>query len=138
MPEPLTTYIANADQKWELCYNAFDMAGYWLDKATYSSTWTNALGYVRVAALYLRGGAGDLADVIDSLRYWIQHSLIYIDDNLGGELTMLKIIDAMASSTSDELETFICMEDAFRATLWDKPFNYEWYAGMVRHFKSWL
>jgi hypothetical protein len=53
------------------------------------------------------------------------------------ELTMLKIIDAMVSSTSDELETFICIEDAFRASIWNKPFNYEWYAGMVRAFKSW-
>jgi hypothetical protein len=72
----------------------------------------------------------DDCSLLESL-YWARN------DSLPSTPTMLQIINAMISSNPDELETFICIEDAFRASLWDKPFNYEWYAGMVRAFKSW-
>lgn len=53
------------------------------------------------------------------------------------ELSMLKILAAMAIASPDELETFIALVDAYRAAMWNRPFREEYFATYVRFFKQW-
>lgn len=53
------------------------------------------------------------------------------------QLTMLKLIAAMSVAMPNEIMTFICLTDAYHAALWDRPYNPEYFATMVRAFKSW-
>lgn len=50
------------------------------------------------------------------------------------EVTMDSILLAMLSAAPDELKKFIGLVDAFRASLWNKPFNVEFYAALTRGF----
>lgn len=74
---------------------------------------------------------------------YIQHSINifeYIDPYIPTttyELTMLKLIAIMSIAKPAEIMTFICLTDAYHASLWDRPYNPEYFATMVRAFKSW-
>jgi hypothetical protein len=56
----------------------------------------------------------------------------YFLTNHIGKIDMLSLIAAMSIPTTEEMKTFICLEDAFRAAIWDKPYNPEYYALMVK------
>jgi len=74
--------------------------------------------------------ANDQSELMESLYWGGQVPPSYV-------LTMLKLIAVMSVAMPDEIMTFICLEDAYRAALWDRPYNPEYFATMVRAFKSW-
>lgn len=50
-------------------------------------------------------------------------------------LTMGDVIDVMLSADFDELQFFIGIVDAYRMSLWNKPFNSELFAALARGFE---
>ncbi|MCJ7828828.1 MAG: hypothetical protein MUP81_03690 [Dehalococcoidia bacterium] len=61
----------------------------------------------------------------------------YLNNYVGGGVTMLDILAVMSVATAEELKAFIAVTDAYRAALWDMPYDSEYYALFVRYFKSW-
>jgi len=52
----------------------------------------------------------------------------------GAEVTMDTILSAMITADFDELQQFIGIVDAYRVSLWNEPFNAEFYAALARGF----
>ncbi len=52
----------------------------------------------------------------------------------GASVDMAAIINAMLAATPEEVTYFIGVADAFRQSIWDKPFNKEFYAALARGF----
>jgi len=75
------------------------------------------------------------------IKYYLIWCLDYINDNAfngePGDVDMSAIINAMLAATFDELTKFMGISDAYRAAVWDAPFNEEFYAALARGFKAW-
>ncbi len=77
--------------------------------------------------------APDQSSLYESV-YWA-----YKDVPNGGEyeLTLNKMLGAYISADELERRNHLLLTDAFRATMFDKPFDKEYHAFWVRTFKSW-
>jgi len=53
------------------------------------------------------------------------------------ELTMDDIIQTMLVADPNQVEYFIGLVDAYRVSIWDRPFNQEFFAALSRGFKLW-
>lgn len=74
---------------------------------------------------------------IGSYRIRIINTLQWINDNWptdGAEITMDDILSALVTATRPEFEYFTGITDGYRAALWEKPFNSEFYAALARGF----
>lgn len=58
----------------------------------------------------------------------------FITEAPGGEVNMDSILSAMIAADFDELLKFIGIVDAYRVSLWNEPFNAEFYAALARGF----
>ncbi len=58
----------------------------------------------------------------------------FIDEAPESEVTMALILSAMITADFTELQTFIGLVDAYRVSLWNEPFNAEYYAALARGF----
>lgn len=54
-----------------------------------------------------------------------------------GEVTMSSIMLAMLQADPDEVLRFIGLVDAFRNSVWARPFNQELYAALSKGFQQW-
>ena len=55
----------------------------------------------------------------------------------GGEVDMASILTALLAATPDEIAQFIGIVDAFRVSIWNRPYNEEFYAALARGFTQW-
>jgi len=76
--------------------------------------------------------------------YWTPYSTYggvlayYLDYCTGGnDLTMSSILLAMLTATQPELMSFVGITDAYRQSIWNQPFNQEYYAALARGFTKW-
>jgi hypothetical protein len=53
-----------------------------------------------------------------------------------GEVTMEKMLAAMLEAETDEISYFVGLVDAYRQSVWNKPFNAEFYAALARGFEG--
>lgn len=53
------------------------------------------------------------------------------------ELTMTKLINCMFTASFEELRSFVGLVDAYRQSLWNKPFDVELWAAIARGFEQW-
>jgi len=53
---------------------------------------------------------------------------------IGGEVTMDSLLSAMVTATDPQLMNFIGLVDAYRQSLWNKPFNAELFAALAKGF----
>lgn len=62
---------------------------------------------------------------------WLQYQI----DQMGpADIDMGMLLLAMLSAESDQIRTFIGIVDAYRLSVWNKPFNAEYYAAIARGF----
>lgn len=54
-----------------------------------------------------------------------------------GEIDMMMIINTMLEATPDEIFFFTGIEDAYRQSLWDKPYDVNFFAGLAKRFEQW-
>lgn len=55
----------------------------------------------------------------------------------GGALDMATLLNTMLAAEFEELTKFIGIEDAYRAAIWDQPFNAQFYAALAQGFRQW-
>ena len=53
------------------------------------------------------------------------------------EVNMASIINAMLTADPEQVKYFVGLVDAYRQSLWNKPFNSEFYAALARGFEQW-
>lgn len=62
----------------------------------------------------------------------------HVNENMGGgEVDMSAILTAMLAATPDEIEQFVGIVDAFKVSIWNRPYNEEFYAALARGFAQW-
>lgn len=61
----------------------------------------------------------------------------YLHDNIGGDVDMDAILNAMMAATPEEITKFMGITQAFKVAVWEAPFNEEFYAALARGFKVW-
>ncbi len=54
------------------------------------------------------------------------------------DLTMADIIATMLIAAPDDVKWIVGIIDAYRQSIWDKPFNREFYAALARGFEQWV
>lgn len=121
-----------------------DLAG--LDSQLYSAGTKLKAGDTSGAGQNLQNAAGKVWDLKYSLS-WSSDSVI-ISTREGFQLvqsnwpepsavTMASILSAMYEATNTELLHFVGLVDAYRQSLWNKPFNQEFWAAIARGFEQW-
>ena len=63
-----------------------------------------------------------------------------LEAGIGGdeyELTMSDMINTMLTATPDEVQYMVGINDAYRQSIWDRPYNNEFFAALARGFESW-
>jgi len=58
-------------------------------------------------------------------------------DGMADGISMEKILLAMLSANPAEIEYFVGLVDAYRQSLWNKPFNVTLFAEYARAFEQW-
>lgn len=78
------------------------------------------------------GATKTLPDALDRAKAC---PFITIDDI--PPIDMSAIINAMLTATPPEIEYFIGLADAFRQSIWNRPYNHEFFAALARGFEQW-
>lgn len=52
-------------------------------------------------------------------------------------ITMDSILAAMVAATPEQVTYFVGLADAYRQSIWNKPFNSEFFAALARGFQEW-
>ena len=74
----------------------------------------------------------------ESPSYAVSYCLDWLYDNIGpAEITMAAILNAMLIASPYEVNYFVGLVDAYRQSIWNKPFNKEFYAALARGFMEW-
>ncbi|GAI97961.1 unnamed protein product, partial [marine sediment metagenome] len=60
-----------------------------------------------------------------------------IDEAPAYDLTLDAILTIMLTATNPQIQYFIGLVDAYRQSLWNKPFNQEYFAALARGFAEW-
>jgi len=58
-------------------------------------------------------------------------------EGAGGDVTMRSILDAMFTADGYELMQFVGLVDAYRQSIWNKPFDADLWAAYARGFEGW-
>lgn len=122
--------------------NLAQVASYLSSMMTYAEAgnWLYAFSMAKWAIVYLKNchnvNLNMLASAPDQNRFF---ESIYWAGQSGAayELTMSDILTTMLSATPAEVQTFIGIADAFRQSIWNRPFNREYYAALARGFEIW-
>ncbi len=87
-----------------------------------------------------------IANLEDCCKYllWGSRSLntparipYYLRNCVGGDIDMDAILSAMVVADGGQLQYFIGIVDAYRQSIWNKPFNEEFFAALARGFEQW-
>lgn len=108
----------------------------WLLNAFPNAAWSYNWRYRVVYAL---------ANLQDSVQYLIYANawrvgafrvpLAFTYCNGDVDITLDDILTAMVSATPEQLTYFVGIVDAYRLSVWNKPFNAEFYAALARGFQ---
>ncbi len=100
-----------------------------------------------VAGLWLQDAGNNISDIrlpfvqlTDSFLWQARMGFIAIRDNWpaeGGAVDMAAIINAMLLANPNEVTYFVGLTDAFRQSIWNQPYNKEFYAALARGFEQW-
>ena len=105
-----------------------------------ATTWTQLRSFVWSACNHLRLLANAHAQCPSSSVFDSSHYAAVWYAAQGGippSITMDDILNAMLSSSFDNLQQFIGIVDAYRVALWNAPFNADFYAALARGFQQW-
>ena len=74
----------------------------------------------------------DTSNFYESI-YWANK-----DASADYELTLFKMVNAMLDGLPPEIELFVGITDAYRQSIWNRPFNQQLFANLARSFETWL
>jgi len=58
-------------------------------------------------------------------------------DSLGGGLTMDAILSTMLSANPEQVNYFVGLVDAYRQSIWNRPFDKDFYSALAKGFMIW-
>jgi len=96
-----------------------------------------AIGYMLTALDYLQDSLNNLPDYSapNYLSATLTESIYWANTDVSAPpLDMDAILSAMITADLSQFQKFIGIEDAYRMSLWNKPFNIEFYAALARGF----
>lgn len=78
------------------------------------------------------GSSFSLLDALDRDR-----ACPFITEAPPYELTMADILSTMLSADPTQVEYFVGLVDAYRQSIWNRPFNQEFFAALAQGFMEW-
>jgi len=133
--------IDEIDDDCNRCYNAtntsddfFDdwvMTQYWIETHVYEclTDVKNAMTYTNNAIRYLISYSPIYTPKY-TIPYWMQHFG-------GGEITIVDLIAAYIDAEDDHRSAWQLLTDAYKASMYDKPFDLEYHKTWVQRFMQW-
>jgi len=61
----------------------------------------------------------------------------YLENCIGGEFDMDTLLSTMLQAEPDQVQYFVGLVDAYRQSIWNQPFNEEFFAALARGFEQW-
>lgn len=124
-----TIYAAfdNWRTKTDEASSSLGMAAYYLGIRNYAQS-----------AIHLQEAADDfysMRSYMYSLGVALHDSFDWMEDNWAGLIYMEDIIDAMSAANHIEIRYFVGIVDAYRQSIWNKPFEQEFFAALARAFE---
>lgn len=131
----------------EVDYNLSEIYYAWvqtyIDAANNEATgedWEQSIRYCTTAIVWLRNTVRNLGDYF-TLGVEQSHLMasIYYASKVpeAPSISLSSIIMAMYEATPTEITSFIGLVDAFRQSIWNRPFNREYFAELARGFEAW-
>ena len=107
-----------------------------------SDAWTHwGVGDDHEAIQDILYAISDVAVAASSFGGWSPYDwegcIHYYLDNCIGAVDMAAILAAMLEAEPDEVEYFVGLVDAYRQSIWNRPFNKQFYAALARGFMVW-
>jgi len=137
------TSYAWAVQSYEAILSANDYIIWYYDQAQIANTGDN----YKLAIQYLIGARNYF---LNCHRYASLYRFFYnpewgalalLDmvraEGNGAEVTMSAVLSAMLTADPDEVQQFVGITDAFMQSIWNRPYNREFYAALGRGFMEW-
>ncbi len=135
--------FAQLKNTWDDMYDDFDeFNSYYALSATYKNEgdWARAITFANLATRAIRNALFHLLD-----GYYRETDQSYFLESMywsaqGGEtyeLSFTKMLDAMLSAAPAEIDEWMAITEAFKTSVWDKPFLEITYAKLVEQFKEW-
>lgn len=143
MPAPLQDCIDEIDVRWDAVRSRLDSIGYWFGKlgdSILAENWSNAHSNCNTLHIHTDFLAEQMGDGIFSVRYWHNAALQYVNDYVpwsAGDLTMDALLSTMLSANPNQVMYFIGLLDAYRQSVWNRPFNREFFTGLAKGFQQW-
>lgn len=78
---------------------------------------------------------GYIRDYHDNIYKWFLDN--WPDEPAPPEVTMDAILSAMLSADPAQVEYFVGLVDAYRQSIWNRPFNKDFFAALGRGFMQW-
>ncbi|GAH62913.1 unnamed protein product [marine sediment metagenome] len=132
----LDYWFAEVKENWYGLRIGFHWLGYNISEQDWASAETTCYS-LRDYAIAMQS---DMGETTNSVRYYTGACLQYINDNWPEKvdpLTMESLINVMLLADPSEVEYFIGIVDAYRQSVWNKPFNQEFFAALARGFEEW-
>lgn len=137
-------YLDYIDQYYGFAYTYYGLAkdDIWLAFQKYH-IWSdhNVLGALIDGCMHLYTAVGALCMKSEPIggRARIPHFLRFytIDEAPDFDLTMDDLINAMLLADPYQVEYFVGLVDAYRQSIWNRPFNQEFFAALARGFEQW-
>jgi len=138
------SYWATWDEVWSQI-STFAPASLWVERNSYDIGITDALtfGYSEDGYWGLVLAVSNIKNMLDIvlgfydatniLGFDIYAAIYYAKS---GGVDMASILTAMLGADFTQLKQFIGIEDAYRATIFDQPFDAEYYAKLVRTWRT--
>ena len=104
------------------------------------SDWANAITQAASGVWYLADAFENFLDKTDTEveESHFFETIYWGNADAGGDpLTMRAILDEMFTADNEELMQFIALVDAYRQSLWNKPFDVDYWAAVARGFEQW-
>lgn len=125
------TKIGNAIGYHSLARMQFDAGGYNAALDYIIQSVGEIVAYMSPAITYTSGGA---------TKYYLINALMQLSaysDEPAYELTMDSLLTTMLSADPSQVLYFVGLVDAYKQSVWNKPFNEEFYAALARGFTEW-
>ena len=129
-----------------------------IKKMTTSGSMFSLMGYGHTGDAYTHWGSGQDHAAIEDLclacydygnstgylafnyNPWVGEGPMYwylVNCVTSFEMTMEVILTTMLAAKPNEVEYFVGLVDAYRQSIWNRPFNQEFFAALSRGFMQW-
>ncbi|MBA7652689.1 hypothetical protein ES703_60528 [subsurface metagenome] len=139
-------HLTRLNQKYYLCeqdrddaYDAFVVAYYAYPGDDHAALGAiiNSVGQLCHCIKWLLDYGWPSMDDFSIIQFLEDHTIAEAAPADPFELTWLKVIEAYIAAEDDHRSAFQLLTDAYKASMYDKPFDLQYHKDWVQRFKSW-